>query len=499
MQNFPWPHRQQQQQPPQPTAWAQPPPWALQQMHQQQQQQPPAWGQQRQQQQQQQAPYGFNGQQPPAPFVTPGWNHRPLANGGNPVIPSQYDPRKVKEAELLQRIPIEDTLAPDAAAARRKISTSRHRQHLSAPPPATAAAAAVSSMTAPFKSALKARRILFDDHGDTHHRQVSRIRRGSNAAPKGGGFILDDDGKSFDAVYLFLTFLGEDTLRLENAPEPALTELNELLPDFWPYHAVMSPVGGQVSSDSTFTYHIKFSNCPWRVSNRADRIETWDLIIKIFQLFIRRGYACEQAMNLSDMSPRIPLAIAFPIGEPQVFLGFFSNKDTRLTLVRPPRRVEEDLGWMLKERLMGNLSSDQEQEGGIYRIFDIKTNTAGQPCVDPPHFMMHVLTALRHLGYKHEVCVPLVEGNNMFRKARRDVMVFRVVSDVTLLDEEKLRVVDAGPAEDAAAQDAGYQEDDEGERRRRKERERRDRREERRQRRAEKDREREKRQQSAHG
>lgn len=128
--------------------------------------------------------------------------------------------------------------------------------------------------------------------------------------------------------------------------------------------------------------------------------------------------------------------------ESDFFVAYMSRSGHKMTLVRPPRRVGEQLGPRLRIAWPFKIAAQSATEGEIYSI-ELKRNAFGgrvhptivlgdlssihsiAPELDKDVFASHALQEISLLGYKFEATVSLPGVGFLGFGGKKEVWVFR--------------------------------------------------------------------------
>lgn len=233
---------------------------------------------------------------------------------------------------------------------------------------------------------------------------MTRTRTNSNAAK-----AIPD--------HLFVSFLGADHLRIENANLLLVNELRQSLLTMWP-HGVDSEGTGKDN-----TWHVNFTKNPWSCTG-PDAIMVLRMIIQLFTR-ITLAYDFMNTINTLQTTPRLVFAEARDPGMYiKHFVAYFSRSGRKLTLVDPPQEIGEIIGSRLRTAWPHKISADRTPEDGIYTV-SLRATAFGSYTLDKHLFMSYALQEIRSLGYQFVASVPLARRGPLSMGSRREVLVFK--------------------------------------------------------------------------
>ncbi|GLB36137.1 hypothetical protein LshimejAT787_0304250 [Lyophyllum shimeji] len=209
------------------------------------------------------------------------------------------------------------------------------------------------------------------------------------------GYTSDHNHEDFRPLHMFMLFIGNNELRLENIMDPAMRELRATILPMW-------PDGVEADSQHGHDWTVRFRNNPW--------------------VFKDLMHQCS-AVNLGSPSPRLVFEVTSEDRTSHFFLAYFSRGGRRLTLIKPPAVVDDTLGSQLKAYLPRKIT--EESVGDDMRVIEVKRLGTSGPEVEPQFFLMHVLKVLSELGFNLVTGVPLGRKGPLGLRAGKELLVFR--------------------------------------------------------------------------
>ncbi|KAJ7597024.1 hypothetical protein C8J56DRAFT_305150 [Mycena floridula] len=362
--------------------------------------------------------YPYYGQPQHSGYPQPSYNNAPPPNGypsyGYPGYPAQNS----NGATTPFIPPLSTYDAPSAAQNIQPASQSRkkhHKQQLAAP-----------SNAAPLKSAMKRAGNTpgFATQNLPASEDHSKRKRVNSTAKEGVGplsRIRSNPNRSiadFQSIHVFLSFVGHSEVHLEHMAEPAQEEIRNTI--FKPWVA-----GIEVEERKGFLWRVRLRDTPWDMSGTRST-EAFDLIVRLFTLFARRGYTFQAMTKAAAPYPRLIFVTAEVDSQSQFFLGYFSNRDRRITLIRPPPVIGA-LGQAMQQILADQID-DQVVAGN--RVFELKPSFSayGAPPIEPAFFALIVLKSISDLGFQLEATIlmaPKISIGPLAFGSRREILVFK--------------------------------------------------------------------------
>lgn len=276
----------------------------------------------------------------------------------------------------------------------------------------------VSAQAVPLKSALKKPSNAPPPTNEGLTRQSTYPNQNTRPRLISNNFnrtYTSDHNKDFRPLHMFLVLNGNNELRVENIMIPAIPELRATILPMW-------PDGVESDAQHGHDWTVRFRNNPWALQGPNTHI-AWHIIVQLFTLFARRGFAYQTSLSMGNLSPRLVFEVTPEDRTSQFFLAYFSQGGKRLTLIKPPTIVDDTLGNQLKAQLPRKIA--EESVGDGLRVIEIKKAPGVAPEVEPQFFLMHVLKILAELGYNLVTSVPLGRKGPLGLRIARELLVFR--------------------------------------------------------------------------
>jgi len=216
---------------------------------------------------------------------------------------------------------------------------------------------------------------------------------------------------------MFVSFHGYNELHIENIMTLALDEVRKVIWPQWP---------DGIESDVVLDYKcvVKFRNTPWDLSGSNVR-HAYRLIVSIFQLFQKRGYSFQTAVNIATPTPRLIFQMTQPDPSTEFFIAYFSQDGRRFTLVNPPNHIELSIGARLRSVLPNKILSDNVVEE-YTRVIEIKRKpNSNVPEIEAAPFFVEVLKILSQLGFQLDATIPLGRRGPLGIRYMRELLIFR--------------------------------------------------------------------------
>jgi len=185
----------------------------------------------------------------------------------------------------------------------------------------------------------------------------------------------------------------------------------------------MWPPGIQSQVVGAHSWCVTFSRNPWSVSG-SDGIIVRRMICELFACLARQGYDYLTTTNNSSTSPYLVFRDVGPDDHADFFVAYFSRSGHRMTLVKPPRSIGEQIGPKLRASWPFKIAADRASEDEIYTV-ELKRNSLGAPEFDKNVFAAHALQVINSMGYKLDATVPLARSGILGFGGRKEVWVFR--------------------------------------------------------------------------
>ncbi|KAF9229266.1 hypothetical protein BS17DRAFT_688434 [Gyrodon lividus] len=222
---------------------------------------------------------------------------------------------------------------------------------------------------------------------------------------------------SFLPDHMFVSFHGTNELRLGNiAFQDTLDEIREHIMPMWP-HGVSSQM------TSTHSWRVTFSRNPWTATG-SDAIIVQRMISELFISLCRRGYQYLTSLITGYPYPQLVFRDVAADENSDFFVAYMSRSGHKMTLVRPPRRVGEQLGPRLRGAWPFKIAAQNASEDETYSV-ELKRNTFGAPELDKNVFASHALQEISLLGYKLEATVSLPRVGILGFGGKKEIWVFR--------------------------------------------------------------------------
>ncbi|KAG2023511.1 hypothetical protein CC2G_001157 [Coprinopsis cinerea AmutBmut pab1-1] len=250
-----------------------------------------------------------------------------------------------------------------------------------------------------------------------HHNGDARRRANSNAPSYHDHSGIDPP---FQAVHMFISFHGQNEIRLENVTELAMKELREKIWCLW-------PDGADAQMLSPDECVVRFRNQPWDISG-PNYLTAIRMLQELFTLCCRRGYVFQTAINTGHQQvPRLIFQVENPDLSSQFFLAYFSSSGRRLTIINAPSNVELGLNAQLKAALPRKIDTQPVMHPGStdnIRYYEIKRGV--NPSVAPSVFLAHILKILTTLGFELNFSIALQKRQSLgLRSTTQEVLVFK--------------------------------------------------------------------------
>ncbi|KAG8219799.1 hypothetical protein J3R82DRAFT_772 [Butyriboletus roseoflavus] len=175
---------------------------------------------------------------------------------------------------------------------------------------------------------------------------------------------------SFLPDHMFISFHSTNELRLGNvAYQDTLDEIKEHIIPMWPHG-----VSNQITSP--LSWRVTFSRNPWNATG-SDAIIVKRMISELFACLRRRGYQYLTSLHTGYAYPQLIFRdMAEDSDSSDFFVAYMSRSGHKMTLVRPPRRVGEQLGPRLRSAWPFKIAAQSASEEEIYSI-ELKRNAFG--------------------------------------------------------------------------------------------------------------------------
>ncbi|KAI6047651.1 hypothetical protein EDC04DRAFT_9046 [Pisolithus marmoratus] len=285
----------------------------------------------------------------------------------------------------------------------------------------------------PLKSALKQKGLARSDSVSV---PLQRVRTDSDVRPRLAPMTRTrtNSNPSFQPDHMFVSFHGSNELRLGNvAYQDTLDAMREHFMAMWPHG-----VSNQVTSGHS--WRVVFSRSPWTAAG-SEAIIVYRMISELFTCLSRHGYRYLTSLNtghavrLSPMQrtsssylyqyPRLVFKDAQNDEDLDFFVAYLSRSGRKITLVRPPRRIGDQLGSRLRNAWPYKIASDRTTEEEIYTV-ELKRNAIGaNNIINRDVFVSHSLQEIGLMGFKLEATVTLPPTGILGFGSKREIWVFR--------------------------------------------------------------------------
>ncbi|KAF9496188.1 hypothetical protein BDN71DRAFT_1446630 [Pleurotus eryngii] len=230
---------------------------------------------------------------------------------------------------------------------------------------------------------------------------------------------VEEARPEFIPIHLYLSFHGNNELRVENGSPHAISELRRLVVTLWHPGVELDDVEGYI-------WRVRFVGSPWNLSG-PNTMSAYDIIVQIFTLFARRGFTFRTFMKTGSSSPRLIFECTRPDKNSRFFVAYFSRTGRCITLVSPPAEVNAEIGHRLKVALPGAIESDREVEGG-FRVIRLR-DAYGAPLFGKHLFIAYILKIMEELNFLLEATIPLGRrisfGLGLGLGQKREIFVFK--------------------------------------------------------------------------
>ncbi|KAF8898760.1 hypothetical protein BD779DRAFT_35450 [Infundibulicybe gibba] len=252
---------------------------------------------------------------------------------------------------------------------------------------------------------------------DSAQTQIHRDTSGARKLDIQVAQVIPATDPDFRPRHMFVSFRGNNEIRLENIMKPAMDELRRVLLTMWE---------GGIESDRQHAYSwtVKFRGAPWDLRN-PDISITWKMIVKLFTLFAQRGFSFETSINTGTSQPRLIFEGTEADDTSQFFLAYLSRGGSCFTIIDPPPSIDVSFGALLN-RVLPHKIARNEVVGTTTRVVELKRR-GGFGEVEPAFFLMHILKILVEAGFSLNAAVPLRTTRFGFQRPK-EVLVFKGVA-----------------------------------------------------------------------
>ncbi|KAH7883568.1 hypothetical protein F5I97DRAFT_1938284 [Phlebopus sp. FC_14] len=269
----------------------------------------------------------------------------------------------------------------------------------------------------PLKSAMKKSAVKRSDTIDAMPLERTRTTSSARQRLTPMTRTRTNSNPSFLPDHMFVSFHGTNELRLSNvAFQDTLDEIKEHLIPMWP-HGVSSQI------TSNHSWRVTFSRNPWSVTG-AEAIIVQRMISELFTCLCRRGYQYLTSLNTGYPYPQLVFRDVAEDEDSEFFVAYSSRSGYKMTLVRPPRRIGEQVGSRLRAAWPYKFATERASEGDTYTI-ELKRNAFGASELDKDVFTSHALQEINSMGYKLEATVPLARSGFLGFGSKKEIWVFR--------------------------------------------------------------------------
>ncbi|KAG2159846.1 uncharacterized protein EDB93DRAFT_1112233 [Suillus bovinus] len=217
--------------------------------------------------------------------------------------------------------------------------------------------------------------------------------------------------------HLFVSFHGANELRMGNvAFQDTMEEIKENIIPMWP-HGVSSAIPIHQA------FRILFNRNPWTASG-IESVIAQKMICELFTCLAHNGYQYRTSLNTGYSYPQLVFQDSGPDEHCDFFAAHISRSGHRMTLVRPPRRVGEQIGPRLRAAWPFKIAGDRTSADEIYTI-ELKRNAIGAPDLSKDVFAASALKEISTMGYKLEATVALPRTGMLGFGNKKEIWIFR--------------------------------------------------------------------------
>jgi len=185
----------------------------------------------------------------------------------------------------------------------------------------------------------------------------------------------------------------------------------------------MWPHGVSSQMSSPLSWRVTFSRNPWNATG-SDAIIVKRMISELFTCLCRRGYQYLTSLQSGFSYPQLVFRDTAEDSDTDFFIASMSRSGHKMTLVRPPRRVGEQLGPRLRSAWPYKIAAQSASVDEIYSV-ELKRNAFGAPELDKDVFASHALQEISLLGYKLEATISLPGPGFLGFGGKKEIWVFR--------------------------------------------------------------------------
>ncbi|EIW86740.1 hypothetical protein CONPUDRAFT_78990 [Coniophora puteana RWD-64-598 SS2] len=239
----------------------------------------------------------------------------------------------------------------------------------------------------------------------SRQRYTPTTRTGSNSNPQ---FMPD---------HMFVSFSGTNELRVHNvAFQDTLDVLREHVIPMWPH-------GVTTHSLAAHSWRVTFARNPWSASGQ-EGIIAQQMVCELFARLSHQGYQYLTSVNAGSSCGQLIFQDSQADENADFFVANFSSSGRRMTLVKPPRRIGEQIGARLRSAWPHKIAADRSSEQNIYTV-ELKRNSFGGPELDTNVFAAAALQEINFMGYKLEATVSFSRSSMWGFGGKKELWVFR--------------------------------------------------------------------------
>ncbi|KAG2154829.1 hypothetical protein DEU56DRAFT_770662 [Suillus clintonianus] len=217
--------------------------------------------------------------------------------------------------------------------------------------------------------------------------------------------------------HMFVSFHGANELRLGNvAFQDTMEEIKENIIPMWPH-------GVSTAIPVLHAFRILFNRNPWTASG-IEGIIAQKMMCELFTCLAHNGYQYRTSLSTGYQYPQLVFQDSGPDEHCDFFAAHISRSGHRITLVRPPRRVGEQIGPRLRNAWPHQIAGDRTSEDEIYTI-ELKRNAIGTHELSKDVFAASALKEISMMGYKLEATVPLPRSGMLGFGKQKEIWIFR--------------------------------------------------------------------------
>lgn len=222
---------------------------------------------------------------------------------------------------------------------------------------------------------------------------------------------------SYLPEHLFVSFHGTNELRMGNvAFQDTIEEIKENIIPMWPH-------GISTAIPVHHAFRILFNRNPWTASG-SEGVIAQKMICELFTCLAHNGYQYRTSLSTGYSYPQLVFQDSGPDEHCDFFAAHISRSGHRMTLVRPLRRVGEQIGPRLRAAWPFKIAGDRTSEDEIYTI-ELKRTAIGAPDLSKDVFAASALKEISTMGYRLEATVPLARTGMLGFGNKKEVWIFR--------------------------------------------------------------------------